>query len=188
MPQPELPQPHPLPETPYARVLVIDDSPDCVELFRKFLARRGFQVAAASDGARGLAKARWFRPQVILLNLLMPVMSGDECLPLLRAEPALARTKILLHSAYRGVEGVANALGADAFLRVPFPIKPLVATVARLAGEANKADWERAYRAELEALFSPENRAKLTVAELKVREDEIRIRLRSRYFPSFRDV
>jgi CheY-like chemotaxis protein len=123
-----------LPSTPFARVLVIDDNPDMVSVMRLFLTRGGYEVAAAFDGAPGIASARFFRPHVILLNLMMPGLSGDLVLPLLRRDPLLSGVKIILHSGYSGVDELARAIGADGFLRVPFSREDLGEEVQRVLG------------------------------------------------------
>ena len=68
------------------RAVVVEDDHDLQYLYRLKLEREGYDVAVASNGAEGLELVRVFRPHIILLDLMMPVMSGAEMLTLMRAE------------------------------------------------------------------------------------------------------
>jgi two-component system response regulator AtoC len=67
-----------------ARVLVVDDEPDAVELLREFLTAKGYEVIAASDGEEALRKLKEDRPHLILLDVRMPKMNGLEVLKRVR--------------------------------------------------------------------------------------------------------
>lgn len=68
------------------KAVVIDDDQDLQYLYQLKLERQGFDVAVASNGREGLELVKHFRPDIVLLDLLMPVMSGSEMLALMRAE------------------------------------------------------------------------------------------------------
>ena len=72
---------------PEARVLVVDDEPSIVELLSVSLKFQGFEVETASDGAGGLDKARRFRPDAVILDVMMPGMDGTQTFHALRALP-----------------------------------------------------------------------------------------------------
>jgi DNA-binding response OmpR family regulator len=67
-----------------ARVLIVDDEPDAVELLREFLTAKGYEVLAASDGEEALHKVKEDRPHLILLDVRMPKMNGLEVLKQVR--------------------------------------------------------------------------------------------------------
>ncbi len=68
------------------KAAVVEDDPDLQYLYRLKLEREGFKVATASNGVEGLELAEHFKPDVILLDLMMPVMSGAEMLAIMRAQ------------------------------------------------------------------------------------------------------
>ena len=77
-------------------VLVVDDDPSTVELMSRYLKHSGFKVSAAYSGADGISLARTEQPDAILLDLLMPVVSGFEVLEALKDNPATARIPVLI--------------------------------------------------------------------------------------------
>lgn len=120
-----------LPPTPLARVLLVDDMPEIVDLLAFSLAGQGFELARAFDGRQALRAARYFRPHVIVLNVLMPGMDGIEALGALRVDPELYRVKVIMTSAlpYRDL---CMGEGADAFLEKPFRVALLGDEIRRL--------------------------------------------------------
>ncbi len=127
-------QPFELPPTPFARVLVVDDIREIAWYLGDFLVQRGFEVARAYDGVEAIKSARFFRPHVILLNFMMPRLCGSRALPILRRQPELAGTKIILTSGYPGAKRIASIIGADGFLCTPFSMKDLLAAIASARG------------------------------------------------------
>src|SRR4051795_3211465 len=96
-------------------VLVIDDEKDLIELVRYNLDRDGFDVIAASDGRSGLDIATAHKPDLIVLDLMMPGTDGLEVCRRLRADPRTARTPVIMLTA-RAAEAdrvVGLELGAD---------------------------------------------------------------------------
>jgi CheY-like chemotaxis protein len=69
------------------KAVVVEDDHDLQYLYRLKLEREGYEVAIASNGLEGLEVIRKFSPHIVLLDLMMPVMSGSEMLALMRAEP-----------------------------------------------------------------------------------------------------
>jgi two-component system, OmpR family, alkaline phosphatase synthesis response regulator PhoP len=132
-------------------VLVVDDETQIVEICRDYLTAAGFTVLTANDGTRGLATARHERPDLIVLDLMLPGMDGlDVCRELRRDTSGLAAVPIIMLTA-RVEESdklVGLELGADDYMTKPFSPRELVArvrTVLRRAGEPPApADWLRA--------------------------------------------
>jgi CheY-like chemotaxis protein len=105
-----------------ARVLVIDDEPDVRWLIRMSLERAGFEVLDAEDGLRGVALAMKQHPDVIVLDLMMPVMDGYTVLDELAKDARTAGIPVLVLSA-RAIPAEAKRAteaGARRFLEKPF--------------------------------------------------------------------
>jgi signal transduction histidine kinase/CheY-like chemotaxis protein len=114
-------------------VLVVDDDPASRELLERYLTREGFRVATAANGDEALATAREVRPDAITLDVLMPGKDGWSVLSALKADPALARTPVVMISILDD-KSVGYAMGAAAYLTKPVDRDRLVATLASLAG------------------------------------------------------
>jgi DNA-binding response OmpR family regulator len=93
--------------------------------------KEGFEVAVANDGDAALAMVAEFRPDLVLLDVMMPKKSGYEVCQQMRADPSLAGIKVLMLTAKGRESEVAKgiALGADAYVTKPFSTKDLVARV-----------------------------------------------------------
>lgn len=135
------------PTRPEARVLIVDDEPTIVELLSVSLKFQGFEVETASNGPEGLDRARAFRPDAVILDIMMPGMDGYGMLRRLRADGS--DVPVLFLTAKDGVEDkVAGlTLGADDYVTKPFSLEELIArlrTVLRRAGKLS--DRERSSR------------------------------------------
>ena len=129
------------------RVLVVDDEPDIVALVAYHLAKAGYRVATASSGTDALESARRERPAIIVLDLMLPGMSGYEVLEQLRANDATRDVAVLMLTARREeadrIQGLS--LGADDYLTKPFSPQELVLRVGAIlrrlsAGGATSGD------------------------------------------------
>lgn len=117
-----------------ARILVIEDDKDIVELVRYNLEKDGYQVTACSDGATGLAQVRKSAPDLVVLDLMLPKLSGLEICKEIRRDERLGRLPILILTA-RGDEPdrvVGLELGADDYVTKPFSPRELIARVKAL--------------------------------------------------------
>jgi two-component system phosphate regulon response regulator PhoB len=133
------------------RVLVVDDEPDVLRLLTFNLERAGFETESAATGADALLTAARTKPAVIVLDLMLPDLSGLEICKQLRADPALAKVGILMLTALgddaQRVEGLAA--GADDYVVKPFNIDEIVLRVRALArriGESEEASEQDAGR------------------------------------------
>ncbi len=116
------------------RILIIEDDKDIVELVRYNLEKEDFQVASAGDGVRGLAHIKKSPPDLLLLDLMLPQLSGLEVCKEVRRDASLNRLPILMLTA-RGEESdrvVGLELGADDYVTKPFSPRELVARVKAL--------------------------------------------------------
>jgi len=116
------------------RILIADDEPNIVASLEFLMRKCDYEVCVARDGDEALQLAETFRPDLVLLDVMMPRRSGFEVCRLLRENPALRPMRIVMLSA-RGREvevGKGLALGADAYVTKPFSTKELVAKVREL--------------------------------------------------------
>ena len=113
--------------TPAKTVLVVDDEQDILDLVRFRLEHDGYRVLTASDGQTGLTLAQQERPDLCILDVMMPKLSGLEVLARLRADPATAATRVILLTA-RGQDTDVDRgfeLGAQDYVTKPFSPKEL---------------------------------------------------------------
>lgn len=116
------------------RVLVVEDNPQNLKLARLVLSKAGFDVLEARDGEQGVRLAREQLPDLVLMDVQMPVLDGLSAIELLRADPVTAKLKIVVLSAMamKGDRERILGAGCDAYLAKPFDYKELVATVTRV--------------------------------------------------------
>ena len=117
-------------------ILVIEDYSDTRELLSGLLRYRGFNVIEAEDGLQGLLKASSTYPDLIILDLALPEMGGLEAARRIHAQPKLARTPIIVVSAYvtREVEAEVRAAGCVAIFPKPFDVTALLAKINSTIG------------------------------------------------------
>jgi two-component system phosphate regulon response regulator PhoB len=129
------------------RILVVDDEADIVALVAYHLAKSGYRVSTASSGTEALEAARRERPALLVLDLMLPGMSGYEVLEQLRAGEATRDLAVLMLTARREeqdrIQGLS--LGADDYLTKPFSPQELVLRVGAIlrrlgAGGASTSD------------------------------------------------
>lgn len=140
-------------ETPQVRVLIVDDEPSLVELLSVSLRFQGFEVETASNGAEGLDKARTFRPDALILDVMMPGMDGFGMLRRLRADGVDA--PVLFLTARDAVEDKVTGLtiGADDYVTKPFSLEEVVTrlrVILRRAGHSDDKQSARVTFADLE--------------------------------------
>jgi two-component system, OmpR family, phosphate regulon response regulator PhoB len=116
------------------RVLVVDDESDIVALVAYHLAKAGYRVSTAANGADALTQARSDLPALVVLDLMLPGMSGFEVLEQLRNDENTAHTAVLMLTARRDepdrIRGLS--LGADDYLTKPFSPQELVLRVGAI--------------------------------------------------------
>lgn len=117
-------------------VLIADDEPNILISLEFLMKREGHRVLLARDGDEALAAIRAERPALVLLDVMMPGRSGFEVCQAVRADPAIAATKILLLTAKGRDTDVAQGLGvgADGYMTKPFSTKELAARVREMLG------------------------------------------------------
>ena len=136
-----------------ARVLVADDEPDMLKMVSLALSHAGFITIEAHDGAEALEGARALIPSMIVLDLMMPRLTGTEVLMALRAEPRTADIPVIILSARNEDFDrlLAMKLGADQYMTKPFSPKNLALRIESILSD-------RASRtASIKALASADN-------------------------------
>ncbi|MEC3913615.1 response regulator transcription factor [Nocardia sp. CDC160] len=124
---------------PEARVLVVDDEPMIVELLSVSLRYQGFEVAAAASGTEGLDKAKTFRPDALIIDVMMPGMDGFGLLRRLRADGI--DSPVLFLTARDDVDDKITGLtlGADDYVTKPFSLEEVVARLRVILRRAGRA-------------------------------------------------
>jgi CheY-like chemotaxis protein/anti-sigma regulatory factor (Ser/Thr protein kinase) len=117
---------------PRARVLLVDDDPEILEATAQVLREWGYTVDQAGDAQTALALARNAKPDLMIIDLMMPVIDGWTLIRRLREEKVAADVPLVVFSADREVPDKARNLLADAALRKPFELEELQEVVERL--------------------------------------------------------
>src|SRR4051812_20214333 len=117
-----------------ASILVVDDDPEIVTMLGTRLTKRGYKVTTAGDGNRAIEMAKREKPDVVLLDVMMPGKSGWEVARALKQDPVTQHVKIVMVSAIgeKTNEITAPIYGADAHVDKPFEFEKLEKVIADL--------------------------------------------------------
>jgi len=115
-------------------ILLVEDNPDNQEIYRIILAHHGYEILQAWDGEAGLRMAREHHPELILMDLTMPLVDGLEATRRLKADPATAAIPVIALTAHAMEEDrlAAEEAGCVAFLAKPAEPRAVVAEVGRV--------------------------------------------------------
>ncbi|MCK2127907.1 response regulator [Thauera aromatica] len=118
----------------HKKILIADDEQNIVISLEFLMKREGFEVSIAHDGEEAVRRIRAERPDLVLLDVMMPKKSGFEVCQEIKADPALAAVRVLMLTAKGRDTEVAKglALGADAYMTKPFSTRELVDKVRSL--------------------------------------------------------
>ena len=113
------------------RILVVDDEPEITDIIATFLTEAGYRVETENSGMAGLEKARAFKPDLILLDIMMPFMDGYEVCEELKKDPQTKKTPIVFLTAKdaKSDEGRSFRSGGDMFMKKPFSCERLLEMV-----------------------------------------------------------
>ena len=111
------------------RVLVVEDDPSILQLIVEILAEEGIQSSAATDGQTAVEVARREHPDLILMDLMLPVMDGVSAIQQLKRDPTTSAIRVIAMSAGTNLRLHAEHLPADGVLAKPFDLDTLLATV-----------------------------------------------------------
>ena len=117
-----------------ARILIVEDDADICHLLALLLAQAGYSVVMASDGIQGVALAQQFLPDLIIMDLVLPLLDGWAAIGQLKGDARTAHIPILVLSAHAQIDDRmrARAAGCDGFIIKPFDVERLLEQVAAL--------------------------------------------------------
>ena len=129
-------------DTRARKVLIADDEPDILEILKYNLSGEGYEVITAKDGDEALEKARRSKPDLIVLDVMMPRKTGVEVCQLLRAQPAFKETLIIFLTAMsdEGAQIKGLETGADDYISKPISPRVFLSRVNALFRRVNKTE------------------------------------------------
>ena len=123
-----------------ATVLVVDDEFEIVDVLETILTDEGYRVLTACNGKQGLVSLSEEKPDVLLLDFMMPILGGGDMLRAMAAEPAYQRIPVIMMSALSEDAVAGRCKGYAVFLHKPFRVAAVLSAVARVLGRvANDA-------------------------------------------------
>jgi len=130
---------------PGQRILIVDDEEAIVEVVSQTLRRHGYETASAADGDDALEKAFSLRPDLVILDLMLPKMDGWEVCRRLKADRQTASVPVLMLTARREERDVVEGLeiGADDYMKKPFSLSELAARVKALLRRSDPGETGR---------------------------------------------
>jgi two-component system, OmpR family, alkaline phosphatase synthesis response regulator PhoP len=124
------------------KILIADDEPDILEILKYNLTGEGYQVITAKDGDEAIDRAKFFHPDLIVLDIMMPKKNGVEVCEILRKQPAFRETLILFLTALsdEGTQLKGFETGADDYINKPISPKIFLSKVNSLFRRLKKSD------------------------------------------------
>ncbi len=115
-------------KTSKTKIMVVDDEPNIVQTLQDRLEMNEYEVVTAGNGKEGLEKFEEEHPDVILLDVIMPIMDGHEMLEALRKRPAGQNVSVIMLTARSQTQDIAraNACGIDDYIVKPFDLSELL--------------------------------------------------------------
>ena len=126
-------------------VLIVEDDKNIQELLQMYLEKEGYAVTVAGDGGQGLTKFRSIKPDLVLLDVMMPVMDGWSVCKTIRAE---SQTPVIMLTAKGETDDKVNGLkiGADDYITKPFEMKEVLARIEAVLRRASGVTAEKKQR------------------------------------------
>ena len=148
-------------------VLIVEDDRNIAELLQMYLEKEGYAVTVAADGGQGLAKFRAIKPDLVLLDVMMPVMDGWSVCKAIRAE---AQTPIIMLTAKGDTDSKVMGLktGADDYITKPFEMKEVLARIEAVLRRSGIEPEKSRRRLEFDKLVIDMDAFELTVDGKKV--------------------
>ncbi len=115
-----------------ATILIVEDDEELQKMLQLILKRAGHEIVASLNGLDALYQASYIRPDLIILDLMMPYAAGDAVLGFIRSTDQLKHTPVLVLSAHPNAQELARQLNADGFLPKPLDMQTFNAMVDRL--------------------------------------------------------
>jgi two-component system cell cycle response regulator DivK len=114
------------------RILIVEDTADNRQIMRDLLTSAGYEIVEAHDGQAAVTTAAIVKPDLILMDIQLPVLNGYEAARLIKADPALQHIPIIAVTSYAlsGDEEKARAAGCSGYIAKPFSPRRMLATVS----------------------------------------------------------
>ena len=143
-------------------VLIVEDDPNIRELLQLYLEKDGYAVTLASDGGQGLEKFRAIKPNLVLLDVMMPVMDGWAVCKAIRAE---GNTPVIMLTAKGETDDKVTGLkaGADDYITKPFEMKELLARIEAVLRRTDRTEPQQSRRLVFDKLVIDMDAFELTV-------------------------
>ncbi|MBI5242895.1 MAG: response regulator [Elusimicrobia bacterium] len=126
------------------RILIIEDDAELLSVLTLMLSNAGYEVHASMDGQEGYEKIRSLRPDIVLLDLMLPILPGMEVLAKASSDPELNSVPIIVMTAYGDSDGVLERMvlqyGAREYIEKPFRSQEILALIRRTLSLAAPAD------------------------------------------------
>jgi two-component system cell cycle response regulator DivK len=124
------------------KILVVEDTEDNRQILRDLLGMAGYEMVEAHDGAQGVAMAAEHKPDLILMDIQMPVLDGYEATRRIKADPALASIPIVAVTSYAlsGDEAKTRAAGCNDYIAKPYSPRQMLAKVREIIGVGESED------------------------------------------------
>lgn len=118
------------------QILIVEDTADNRQIMRDLLSSAGYELLEAQNGEEGVAMAKAHRPDLILMDIQLPIIDGYEATRRIKGDPELARTPIIAVTSYAlsGDEAKTRAAGCDDYVAKPFSPRQLLLKVRELIG------------------------------------------------------
>jgi two-component system cell cycle response regulator DivK len=118
------------------RILIVEDTEDNRQILRDLLTAAGYELIEAVDGAAGVAMAAKHKPDLVLMDIQLPLVDGYEATRRIKADPDLRHIPVVAVTSYAlsGDEEKARAAGCDGYIAKPFSPRQLLAKVRELLG------------------------------------------------------
>ena len=126
-------------KTSKTKIMVVDDEPNIVQTLQDRLEMNEYEVVTAGNGREGLEKFEEERPDVILLDVIMPIMDGHEMLEALRQRPTGQNVSVIMLTARSQTQDIAraNACGIDDYIVKPFDLSELLEKIESVVENRN---------------------------------------------------
>lgn len=122
--------------TDFKKILIVDDSITILEVVKKFIKNKSYEIITANNGLSGLKIAQMEKPDIILLDIMLPKMDGFTVCKNIKKDPNLSKTKIIMFSVKSDKESkdTAKAAGADDFLQKETDMDKISETIDSMLG------------------------------------------------------
>lgn len=114
------------------KILIVDDDPQVTTLLKRYLSPRNYEVTTINQSSKTIQAANLMRPDLFILDLMMPPPDGFELCRILRADPAFAQTPILIITAMDISNSKATSFGANDYLAKPFNLDEVITRITML--------------------------------------------------------